>query len=194
MTVMRLNPAPSAPTRSTGAGRRVALARRVVGGMFLVGAGVHVGIVAADTEVYRRFADSALPVVRTAWREVFMAQPTGWGLAVSAGELAIGTAILASGPWPRRGLLAAIAFHVALMLFGWWAWVWSVPMLVLLVCSGGRRDPPSRMGSGDHADLSHHDGSFMWWLPFAARRARTGSAATRRTQVPHLNLGPPSDG
>jgi Zn-dependent protease with chaperone function len=69
----------------------------------------------------------------------FMAQPTGWGLAVAAGELAIGTAILAGGSWTRRGLLTAIAFHLALMLFGWWVWVWvwvwvwSVPMLVLLV-------------------------------------------------------------
>lgn len=60
-----------------------------------------------------------------------MATPTAWGLAVAAGELAIGAAILAAGRWTRLGLLGAIAFHVALLLFGWGAWAYSVPMLVL---------------------------------------------------------------
>jgi hypothetical protein len=39
--------------------------------------------------------------------------------------------------WPaglgRLGLLAAVAFHLGLMLFGWGFWCWSVPMLAMLV-------------------------------------------------------------
>jgi hypothetical protein len=44
-----------------------------------------------------------------------------------------GLLILAGGPRTRLGLLAAIAFHFGLMLFGWGFWFWSVPMLAMLV-------------------------------------------------------------
>ncbi|PTR32284.1 hypothetical protein C8K36_1011336 [Rhodococcus sp. OK519] len=109
------------------------LLRRLVGGLFVFTAGIHVGIVAADAELYRPFADlSYLPFVRTAWRDVFMAHPALWGLVVAAGELAIGVLVLAGGVWTRIGLFGAIAFHVALMLFGWGYWIWCIPALVLL--------------------------------------------------------------
>jgi hypothetical protein len=101
--------------------------------MFLVTAGIHIGIVGADAQQYRHFADGALPLVRTAWRDVFIANPSAWGLAVAAGELLIGIAILVGGRWIRLGLVGAIGFHVALMLFGFGFWVWILPMLVLLV-------------------------------------------------------------
>ncbi|WP_233283140.1 hypothetical protein [Prescottella equi] len=107
--------------------------RRLVGGLFVFTAGIHVGIVAADPELYRPFADRTyLALVRTAWRDVFMAHPVGWGLVVAAGELAIGVLTLAGGRWTRIGLIGAIVFHVALMMFGWGYWIWSVPMLVVL--------------------------------------------------------------
>ncbi len=61
-----------------------------------------------------------------------MAHPAGWGLVVAAGELAIGVLTLAGGRWTRIGLIGAIVFHVALMMFGWGYWIWSVPMLVVL--------------------------------------------------------------
>ncbi|MFM1722328.1 hypothetical protein ABEU20_000882 [Rhodococcus sp. PAM 2766] len=113
--------------------RSADLLRRLVGGLFVFTAGIHVGIVAADAELYRAFADqSYLPWVRTAWRDVFMAHPAAWGLVVAAGELTIGVLILAGGRRTRIGLIGAIAFHVALMLFCWGYWMWSVPMLVPL--------------------------------------------------------------
>jgi hypothetical protein len=126
--------------RIQGGNRSTQLGLPFVGGLFLVSAGVHIGIVSADAQQYRRFADGALPWVRTAWREVFMANPSSWGLAVAAGELAIGTAILAGGRWTRLGLVGAIAFHVALMLFGFGFWIWSLPMLVLLGALWQRSD------------------------------------------------------
>ena len=111
----------------------VPLVRRLVGELFLLTAGVHVGIVMADPQNYRDFADGALPGVRTAWSDVYMAHPAAWGLAVAAGELAIAVLILVGGRWARYGLLGAICFHVALLLFGWGFLLWSIPLLLLLV-------------------------------------------------------------
>jgi hypothetical protein len=124
-------------------GGRMGLARRVVGSFFLFTAGVHLGIVASDAEVYRHFADSSLvPPLRDAWAEVFMATPSAWGLAVMAGELTLGLLLLAGGTWARAGWVGVIGFHVALMLFGWGFWIWSVPVLVFLVVAA-RRDWPA---------------------------------------------------
>jgi hypothetical protein len=125
------------------AARRTGLARRFVGSFFLFTAGVHLGMVAADAQVYRHFADAALvPLVRDAWAEVFMASPSAWGLVVMAGELTLGLLLLAGGTWARVGWVGVIAFHVALMLFGWGFWIWSVPVLVFLVVAA-RRDWPA---------------------------------------------------
>ena len=123
--------------------RRTGLARRVVGSFFLFTAGIHLGMVASDAGVYRHFADSApVPLVRDAWAEVFMAAPSAWGLAVMAGELTLGLLLLAGGTWAKAGWCGVIAFHVALMLFGWGFWIWSVPVLVFLVVAA-RRDWPA---------------------------------------------------
>jgi hypothetical protein len=82
-----------------------------IGGLYLVCSGIHIGMVTADTEIYRPFASSAvLPVIRTAWADVFMGAPTFWGLAVAAGELAIGLLLLAGGRPARIGFAGAIAF------------------------------------------------------------------------------------
>lgn len=116
--------------------------RRAVGCFFLFTGGVHLGMVAADTEVYRHFASgSMLPFVRDAWTDVFMAHAASWALAVMAGELALGLLLLRGGAAAKVGWAGAIAFHLALMLFGWGFWLWSVPVLVFLVWAA-RRDWP----------------------------------------------------
>ena len=110
--------------------------RKSVGCFYLFTAGIHVGIVAADTELYRTFADGALlGAVRSGWDAVFMAHPTFWGLALAGGELTLGLLLLAGGRWARVGWAGVIAFHLALMLFGWWAWVWCLPALVLVAAA-----------------------------------------------------------
>ena len=48
-------------------------------------------------------------------------------------ELGEEAKVLAGGRKTVLGLLAAIAFHLGLMLFGWGFWFWSVPMLAMLV-------------------------------------------------------------
>ena len=111
-----------------------AVARRLVGGFFLVMGGVHLGLVAADPQVYRHFADHALlAFVADGWQDVVMARPELYGLLLMAGEVLLGTLLLAGGRAAEAGWAGVIAFHVLLMLFGLWAWAWSLPVLALLV-------------------------------------------------------------
>lgn len=109
-------------------------ARTVVGCFYLFTGGVHVAIVAADPEFYRHFADGALfQFISARWQDVFMAHPAAWGLALAAGESALGLLLLRGGGWARLGWAGVIAFHLALMAFGWGFWLWSVPALAVLI-------------------------------------------------------------
>lgn len=110
------------------------LGRKLVGGFFVMTGGVHLGIVAADPEFYRPFADAALfPFVRDAWAEVVMARPELYGLLLMAGEIALGTALLAGGRAARVGWVGVIVFHLLLVLFGWGFLFWVVPALAVIV-------------------------------------------------------------
>ena len=62
-----------------------------------------------------------------------MAHPAVWGLLVAAFEITCGTLMLMGGRTARLGWVAVLAFHVALMGFGWGFWAWSVPVLTVLV-------------------------------------------------------------
>jgi hypothetical protein len=124
----RSTPGPVAPLG------RGPLSARWVGLFFLWTSGIHVGIVAADPGLYRHFADGALvPGLSTAWRASVMPRAALAGLVVAAGEAALALLLLCSRPWRRLGWMGAIAFHLALMLFGWGFWLWSVPALGLLL-------------------------------------------------------------
>jgi hypothetical protein len=113
---------------------------RAVGGFFLATGGVHIGIVFADTEAYRHFADGALfGWVRSGWADIFMANPVLWGLLVAAGEILLGSLLLRGGRAARIGWAGVVGFTVLLMLFGWGFWAWSVPALSVLV-RGARTD------------------------------------------------------
>ena len=126
-------PAPPVLSQATRAGHP-ALGRSVVGGFFLVMGGVHLGLVSADPQVYMHFADHGLfGFVRTGWAEIVMANPALYGLLLMAGEVTAGTLLLVGGRAARVGWAAVITFHVLLMVFGWWAWAWSVPALALLI-------------------------------------------------------------
>jgi hypothetical protein len=105
----------------------------LVGGFFLVMGGVHLGLVSADPQVYQHFADHALfGFVRSGWSEIVMAAPAVYGLLLMAGEVTAGALLLAGGRAARVGWAAVIIFHLLLMVFGWWIWLWCVPALVLL--------------------------------------------------------------
>lgn len=108
--------------------------RSLVGCFFVMMAGVHLGLVAADPGVYRHFADGALfGFVRSGWRDVFMTDPAFWGLCVMAGELVLGALLLFGGRAATVGWVGVLTFHVLLMLFGPGFWLWSVPAVALLL-------------------------------------------------------------
>jgi hypothetical protein len=126
------------------------MTRLGIGGFFLVMAGINIGIVLGDAETYRHFADQGLfSFVRNGWLDIVMAAPGMWIGLLAAGEIAIGTALLAGGRWTLPGYAAIIAFHLALVLFGWWILVWSGPVLLLmsliirreLMIGRGTKDP-----------------------------------------------------
>ena len=109
---------------------------RIVGSFFLFTGGIHLGLVAADPEFDRHFADEALlPFITSAWQDVFMANPSAWGLALSLCQVALGVLLLLGGSWATIGWAGVIAFHLGLMLIGWGYWLWSVPALAILVPS-----------------------------------------------------------
>lgn len=109
-------------------------ARHLVGGFYLVMGGINAGIVAADPQAYRPFADDAYwSFVTDTWRDVVMAQPTVWILMLAAGEIVLGLLLLHGGAAARAGWVGVITFHVLLMSFSFGIWTWSLPALALLV-------------------------------------------------------------
>ena len=123
-----------------------------IGGFYLVMAGINIGVVVSDSETYRHFADQGLfSFVRDGWLNIVMAAPGLWIGLLAAGEIAIGIALLAGRRrWTLAGYTAIIAFHLALVLFGWWILVWSGPVLLLMALVL-RRESLRRHGTKDPA-------------------------------------------
>ena len=106
----------------------------VVGGFYLSMGGVHLGLVAADPETYRHFADHGLfGFVRDGWQDIFMAYPEVFGLLLAAAETVLGILLLLGGRPAAYGWVGVIVFHLLLMLFGFGIWLWCLPALALLV-------------------------------------------------------------
>lgn len=79
---------------------------------------------------YAQFADGAyVRFVRDTWRDVVVPHHHLWIALLVAFELAVGALALLGGRRTQLGYVAAIAFHVALLSFGWGFYLWSVPMV-----------------------------------------------------------------
>lgn len=123
-----------APAGTESSARLAHGTRRFVGCFYLTMAGINAGIVFADAGSYRHFADTSyLPFVTRMWRDVVMAHPAAWGLLLAGGEIVLGTLLLQRGRAAQAGWLGVIAFHLLLMTFGFGIWLWSVPVLALLI-------------------------------------------------------------
>ncbi|MCW2737717.1 hypothetical protein [Nocardioides sp.] len=91
-------------------GTRASSVRRFVGGFYLVMGGINAGIVAADPETYRTFADGAFwPFVTDAWHDVVMSQPIPWFLLLAGGEVTLGLLLLRGAAAARAGWVGVIA-------------------------------------------------------------------------------------
>jgi hypothetical protein len=109
---------------------------KCAGGFYLVMGGINVGLSIGRPSIYSGFADAALfGWVRDAWQSVFMANPAVWAGLLGGGEILIGVALLSGRRWAMAGFVAVVAFHLALMLFGWGVWLWAVPVLAVVVPS-----------------------------------------------------------
>jgi len=120
-----------------GISRRLRRAASAIGGFYLITGGINVGLAVARPHIYDPFADRALfDWVRAAWRTTFATHPAPWAGALAAGEVLVGVALLSGGRWALAGYAAVVAFHLALMCFGFGFWMWSVPVLAAIVPIG----------------------------------------------------------
>jgi hypothetical protein len=82
---------------------------------------------------YAEFADgSYLPFVRDTWRDLVVPHHEAWIGLLIAFELAVGVLALWGGRRTQLAYTAALAFHVALLSFGWGFYFWSIPMIAAL--------------------------------------------------------------
>ncbi len=107
------------------------VARVALGVLFLVfGALVNVIYLVTDWNSFAEFgAMSQFAFVRDTWASL-VAPNTGVfiGLLI-AGEATAGILVLCGGRWLQAGLVLLLAFHVGLLFFGWWLWLYAVPMI-----------------------------------------------------------------
>lgn len=83
---------------------------------------------------YAKFAaNSYLGFVRHAWRDLVVPNHYIWISLLITFELAVGVLALLGGRRTQVAYGAGIAFHAALLSFGWGFYLWSVPMIAALV-------------------------------------------------------------
>ena len=113
--------------------RHARVARIAVGSFDLATSAVHITLATQAPDRYKHFADAAIVgFVHDGWRDIFMAHPTAWGLAIAAGEACLAILLLAGGAAARIGYVGVIAFNGLLLLFGWGFAAWSVPAICVL--------------------------------------------------------------
>jgi len=82
---------------------------------------------------YAKFADgSYIAFVRDTWRDLVVPHHETWIGLLIVFELAVGVLALWGGRRTQLAYAAAIAFHFALLSFGWGFYLWSIPMVAAL--------------------------------------------------------------
>ena len=107
-------------------------------GVLFIGAGalVNAALLVAG-EDYADFASgSAVAFVRDTWRDLVVPNRYLFSTPLVVFEATVGRLVLAGGRRTQVGLVAAIAFHVAPLSFGWGFALWSFPMVA---CTSPRR-------------------------------------------------------
>jgi ABC-type uncharacterized transport system permease subunit len=117
-----------------GRSRRTRLVARALWGvdMLIGGALLNTVLLATGTD-YSAFMDGAwFRWVTDTWRAVVAPHQVLWIGLLILFEAAAGVLILSGGRWTQFGLLATIAFHVALCVMGWGVTLYALPMLLAL--------------------------------------------------------------
>ena len=105
-----------------------------VGFLFLVAGAAVNGFFVLRGDDYVAFADgSPVAFVRDTWASVVVPHHDAWITLLVVFEVAVGVLALSGGRRTQLAYLAAIAFHVALLSFGWGFFLWSLPMISALV-------------------------------------------------------------
>lgn len=124
-----------ASVRADRSERARLIARVALGTLFLVfGAVVNAVYLVTDWDSFAAFGEmSQFAFVRDTWASLVVPN-TGLfiGLLI-AGEATAGILVLSGGRRLEVGLELLLAFHVGLLFFGWWLWLYAVPMLGALV-------------------------------------------------------------
>jgi hypothetical protein len=107
---------------------------RTAVGVLYLGAGAAVNaffLLRGDN--YAKFADgSYIAFVRETWRSLVVPNHDLFIALLIAFEAAVGLLALMGGRKTQLAYGVAIAFHVALLSFGWGFYLWSVPMIAAL--------------------------------------------------------------
>lgn len=156
----------TAAVRSRRHATAVRIGRLGVGVLYLVGGAAINAYFLLRGDDYARFADgSYLPFVRHTWRTLVVPNHDAWIALLIGFEIAVGALALLGGRRTQLAYAAAIAFHFALLSFGWGFYLWSLPMATALtVLLRAER----RAGSEQHPSDP---------LPPVNRARRTRSAA-----------------
>jgi len=155
--------------------------RRSVAALYLgAGAAVNAFFLLRGDD-YAKFADGAyVRFVRDTWRDVVVPHHHLWIALLIAFELAVGALALLGGRRTHLSYVAAIAFHVALLSFGWGFYLWSVPMVWALsvLLRGELRaadtkpnsafDQVTDMSSRPEPPSGADAGVDLYWIPLGA--------------------------
>lgn len=99
--------------------------------MIVFGAAVNAVYLLTDGHHYDTFADDAqLGFVTDTWRSLVVPHDVFFISLLIAGELGAGVLLLLGGRWAETGLVALIGFHVGQLFFGWFLWLWALPMIL----------------------------------------------------------------
>ncbi len=111
----------------------VRAARRAFAFLFVLAGAAMNALFLASGEDYRTFADgSSMAFVRHTWHSLVVPHHHAWIGLLVVFELTVGLLALLGGRPTQVAYVLAIAFHVALLSFGWGFAVWSVPMVAAL--------------------------------------------------------------
>ena len=123
----------SAAWRSAHHAEARRLGRLAVGFLYIVAGAAVNGFFLARGDDYAEFADgSYIPFVRDTWRDLVVPNVEIWIGLLIAFELTVGVLALLGGRRTQLAYGAAIAFHIALLSFGWGFYLWSLPMIAAL--------------------------------------------------------------